>query len=106
MLHHRPHHDAECGERLLEQVELRQQIRLDAGAGLVSGPHVVAERFDDVIGGHAHVRRDLAVQHAAQRAKHAAHRRHLDAVLVLRLRHCVVVAEQLVGSVDEMNNQK
>ena len=37
-LDHRPDHDAERRERLLEQRELREEIGVDAGAGLVAGP--------------------------------------------------------------------
>ena len=47
----------ERGERLLEQRELREQVGIDAGAGLVAGPQAVAERLDDVIGGDADVAR-------------------------------------------------
>ena len=58
-------------KRLLEERELREQVRLDAGAGLVAGPQTVAERLDDVIGGDADVRR-AAVDHAEHRADDAA----------------------------------
>ncbi len=58
-------------QRVLEQMELRRAVRLDAVAGLVAGPQLVAKRFDHVIGGDADMRRDAAVQHAADRAKHA-----------------------------------
>ena len=53
-LHHRPHRHAERGERLLERLELGVERRVHALAGLVAGPEVVAERLDDVVGGHAH----------------------------------------------------
>ena len=72
------------------------------GARLVAGPQVVAKGFDDVIGGHADVRRALA-DHREQRMQHAAHRRDLAAVGVARRRHRVVVAKQFVGAVDEMD---
>jgi hypothetical protein len=34
---------------------LSDEIRIDPVAGLVSGPELIAERFDDVIGGDANV---------------------------------------------------
>ena len=63
-------------ERLFEQRELRQQVGLDAGAGLVAGPQLVAERLDDVIGGDADVR-GAAGDHAEHRRDDAAHRARL-----------------------------
>ena len=36
-LHHRPDRDAHRGERFLEQRELREQVRVDAGAVLYPG---------------------------------------------------------------------
>ena len=52
-----------------------QQRRVDALARLVAGPEVVAERLDDVVGGHAEVG-GAALEHAPARIPtHAAHRR-------------------------------
>ena len=104
VLDHRPHPHAERRERLLEQAELRQQVGIDAGAGLVSGPEAVAERLDDVIGGNADVGR-AAIDHAEHRADHATRRAHFPALLVTRGGHGVEVAEQLVGAVDEVDFQ-
>ena len=69
-LDHRPHDDAHRGQRLFERMELREQRRLDALAGLVARPEVVAERLDDVIGRDADVRRAL-LQHLQHRVQHA-----------------------------------
>ncbi len=55
-LHHRPDDDAERRERLFEQRELRQQIRLDAFARLVAAPEIVAEGLDHVVGRDTDVR--------------------------------------------------
>ena len=51
-LHHRPDRHAERLQRVFEQLKLREEVRLDAGAGLVRRPQAVAERLDDVIGRH------------------------------------------------------
>ena len=59
-LDHRPDDHAHRRERLLERLELRPQRRLDAVAGLVARPEVVAERLDDVVGRDADVRRALS----------------------------------------------
>ena len=72
--------------------------------GLVSGPEPVAKRLDDVIGRDADVRR-AAVDHAEDGGDHAADGGHFPAVGVARRRERVVVAEQLVGAVDEINVQ-
>ena len=84
-------------------MELREQRRLDAGAGLVAGPEAVAKRLDDVIGRDADVRRSLLdhLQHRLQHADHGAE----GPVLPLReAAQAVEVAEQLVGAVDEVND--
>ena len=56
-LDHRPDHETRRLQRLFEQRELRQERRIDSGAGLVAAPQPVAERLDDVIGRDADVRR-------------------------------------------------
>ena len=73
------HDDAHRRQRLLERMELRQQRRVDAGAGLVAGPEVVAERLDDVVGGDADVRGAVAEQ-VEHRAEDAPDRGDLAAV--------------------------
>ena len=76
VLDHRPDGDAERRERLLEDRELRAQLGVDAGAGLVAGPEAVAERLHDVVGRDAEVR-GAAAEHRQHRREDAAHRRHL-----------------------------
>ena len=103
-LDHRPDDDAHRGERVLERMELREQRRLDALAGLVAGPEVVAKRLDDVVGGDADVRRAAA---RASRAPSAARRRTAPQRPVGALgeaAQAVEVAEQLVGAVDEVDD--
>src|SRR5438132_4624731 len=84
-------------------MKLRPQSRIDAEAGLVSMPQIVAERFDDVIGGHADVRRPLFdhLEYAVQHSAHAAEAR-VDAVR--RSAGAVEMAEQLVRAVDEVDD--
>ena len=104
-LHHRPDDNPHRGERLFEERELRQEIRIDARARLVARPQRVAERFDDVVGRHADVRGAAAIDHAEHRGEDAAHRAHFRAVSLLRRRHRVVVPEELVGAVDQVHVQ-
>ena len=103
---HRPYRDAECAQRVLEPAELRQQQRVHAGARLVRRPHVVAERFDDVIGRDAEMGRAV-LQHREHRLDDAAGRADLDAVAVEMSRpRRVVLAEDLIRPVDEMNDHR
>ena len=101
---HGPDRDPERLQHFFEQPELRQEVGVDARAGLVSRPQAVAERLDDVIGGDAHVR-GAAIDHAEDRADDAAHGADLTAVLVARRGHGVEVPEQLIRAVDEVNVQ-
>ena len=50
VLGHRPDYDAHQRERLLKNGKLCVQLRVDASACLVAGPHAIAKRLDDVIG--------------------------------------------------------
>ena len=70
LLDHRPHRDAEGAQAVFQERELRQQLGRHALAGLVPDPEVVAERLDDVIGGHAHVGGAL-FHHHQHGAEHA-----------------------------------
>ncbi len=70
--------------------------------GLVAGPQVVAERLDDVVGGHAEVGGPLA-QHAEHREHHAPGGADLLAVVGRPWRLAEELAEQLVGPVDQMH---
>src|SRR6185503_5224744 len=72
-------------------------------AGFVSRPYLVAERLDDVIGRHADV--GLSgfenLQHALQHTDYCAER----PILTLgKAAQTVEMSEQLVGTVDEMND--
>ena len=103
-LDHRPHGHAHRGERFLERMELRPQRRLDALAGLVAGPQIVAERLDDVIGRDADVRR-AALDHLAARCCSTPSDGAEGLVLPLaEAAQAVEVTEQLVGAVDEMDD--
>src|SRR5205085_12585705 len=99
-LDHWPDGDAHGYERLLERMKLREQRRLHVRARLIARPEIVAERFDDVIGGDAEVRRALLdhLQHGVQHPGHRAERR----VLLPEPAQAVEMAEELVGPVDEM----
>ena len=68
--------DAHVHERLLQRHELGAQRGIDACAGLVARPEVVAERLDHVIGRDADVRRAALdhLQHGVQHAGRGAER--------------------------------
>jgi hypothetical protein len=83
-------------------MELRQQRLVDPRPGLVAGPEVVAERFDDVVGGHRQVGGAVSEQ-VEHRAEDALERSDLQAVGVLLGRHRVEVPEELVGAVDQVD---
>ena len=55
-----------------------------------------------MVGGDGNVR-GAAVNHAQHRPEHASHRGHLAAVPIPGGRQGVVVAEELIGAVDEMD---
>ena len=101
-LEHRPDGHAERDEGVLEDRELHQQLGGHARTRLVARPQLVAERLDDLVGGHTDVGGPL-LEHHEQRAHDAAHRGDLDAVVVEVRGHGEVVAEQLVCPVDEMD---
>jgi hypothetical protein len=104
-LHHRPHRNSGLGERLLEQRELRHQVGGHPLPGLVAGPELVPERFDDVIGSHPEIPDALAEQ-AAEGGQHAPDGRNLAPTLVAGRRNRVVVTEELVRAIDEIDLQK
>ena len=102
-LDHRPGDDTHRDQRFLERPELGLQHRLDAIARLVAVPQIIAEGFDHVIGGDADVRRAALdhLQHALQHADDSA----MGAVgALVEAAHAVKVAEQLVGSVDQVDD--
>jgi len=105
VLAHRPDRDAERARRLFDGVELRPQRRVDPFVALVGGEQIVTERTDRI------VERDRDVRHRLCRLRQQRQQRRGDAHRRLRvpargrpvvgaLR--VVGAEQLVGSVDEV----
>jgi hypothetical protein len=81
---------------------LSEERRLDAGAGLIAGPEIVAKRFDDVIRGYTDVKCPTLdhLQHGMQDADHGTERR----ILALgKAAKAVEMAEQLVCAVDQMD---
>ena len=104
-LDHRPDGDAHRRERLLERMELRAQRRVDAVAGLVAGPEVVAERLDDVVGRDADVRRAASRPSRAPCAARRPRRRTAGRRRAAAAQ-AVEVAEQLVGAVDEVDDHQ
>jgi hypothetical protein len=103
-LDHRPHDHPGGRQHVLEQWKLREQIGLDACARLVSGPQVVAERFDHVIRCYGNVAR-AGVDHAEDGRHHASHRPDLAPLAVAGGRERVEVAKQFVGTVDKVDVQ-
>ena len=99
---HREDPHAERFEGLLEQSELGLQLRRHLGAVLVAGPHLVAERFDDVIGCNTHMGYATG-QERGHRPDDAAHRPHLGPVRAGAGRPAEELAEELVGAVDQID---
>ena len=102
-LDHGPYHHSHRRERFLERLELREQRGLDALPGLVVGPEVVAERLDDVIGRHTDVSRS-GLDHLQYRMQHAADGAEALILALAEMAPAVKLAEQLVRTVDEMND--
>jgi hypothetical protein len=98
LLDHRPHREPGRPQRVLDLGELRLQRRVDPGAGLVAGPQVVAERLDDVVRGDADVGGALLEEHQAGADDPSG-----GAVPLVLVGRGEVVAEQLVGAVDEVD---
>ncbi len=103
-LDHRPHHHAHRDERFFQRMELREQRRLDAGAGLVARPQPVAKGLDDVVGGHADVRGAL-LDHLQHRLQHP-HDRAVGAIRLGEATQAVEVPEELVRAVDEVDDHR
>jgi hypothetical protein len=85
-------------------IELRPERALDPLPRLVAGPEIVAERFDDVIGRHADVRR-AGLEHLRDGVQHAgdgAERR----IALAETADAVEVAKELVRAVDQMNDHR
>ena len=75
---------------------------LDAVAGLVVGPEVVAERLDHVVGGDAEVG-GAALDHLEHGVQHAGHGAERLVLALVEAALPVEVAEQLVGAVDDVD---
>ena len=101
-LDHGPGDDAEGGEGFFEQGELGEELGRGAVAGLVAGVEIVAEGFDDVVGGDAEVG-GAFFDHLEHGGEDASDGGDLHALLVLHGRKGVEVAEELVGAVDEVD---
>ena len=102
-LDHGPDHDAGGGERLLQRMELRHQRAVDALAGLVARPELVAERLDDVVGGDADVG-GAALDHPEHGVHHAARRGERRLGARGGALPAVEMPEQLVGAVDQVDD--
>src|SRR5690606_5925213 len=102
-LDHRPDHYTHGGECVLERMELFQEGALDACAGLVPGPELVAERFDHVIGSDTDVG-GVVLEHLEHGAQHPEHGTVGRVAVLAEAAQAVEVAEQLVGPVQEMDN--
>jgi hypothetical protein len=102
-LDHRPDDDPHRRERLLERMELRKQRRLDPGRRLVAGPEIVAERLDHVVGGDADVGL-AALDDLEHRLQDADDRAQGPVGALGEAAQPVEVAEQLVRSVDEVDD--
>ena len=76
---------------------------IDAGAGLVARPEVVAEGLDDVIGRDADVRR-AGLEHLQHGVQHAGRGAERLTVAPAAAAAAVEMAEQLVGAVDEVDD--
>ena len=78
---------------------------IDALAGLVARPEVVAERLDHVVGRDADVRR-AALDHLEHGVQHAGCRAERLAVALAAAPPAVEVAEQLVGAVEQVDDHR
>jgi hypothetical protein len=99
LLDHRPDANAKRLDRLLEQRELRQEIRVDPGTRLVEGPQLVAERLDHVVRSHPEVG-GAVLEDREGGPQYPPDRAHLVAARVAMRRHGEEVTEQLVRPVE------
>ena len=97
-----PRDDAHRLQGVLDHRELPQDLGRHAGTGLVARPQLVAERLDDVVGGHTQMR-DAAFEHGQHARDNAPGGAEADTVGGLARRHPEVMAEQFVGAVDEVD---
>jgi hypothetical protein len=101
-LDHRPDDDAESPQRLLGELELRQQIGRYSLTGLVSHEELVAEGLDDVVEGGTHMRDVGLAQQRQRRTDQPAHGSHRPSLRRMLVRKREVGAEELVGSVEQV----
>jgi hypothetical protein len=101
-LHHRPAGDPQRPRGTLAQLELRQQLGVDLVAALVAVEELVAERLDHMVEGDRDVGRALLAEQGEQGPQQPAGRPHLAAVRRGGCRSAIVLAEELVGPVDEV----
>jgi len=100
---HCPDGDAHRPQRIFERLELYEQRWVDALAGFVSIPDRVAKRFDYVIRGNADVRGSVG-KHVQDGIQHARHGAKPGDLAGLGPAQAVIVPEQLVRSVDQVND--
>ena len=84
-------------------MKLREQGGLDPLAGLVSRPQVVAEGFNNVIGGHPDMGAS-GLDQLQHRVEHAGHRAIGPVSALGEAAQAVEVPEQLVGPIEKMND--
>src|ERR1035438_10150038 len=102
---HRPDGDTHVGKGVLEWFKLCEEGGLNALAGLVAAPKLVAEGFDDMVRGYPYMRRTFLdhLQDGVEQTDDGAER----PILALgEAAQAIEVAKQLVGSVDEMNDHQ
>src|SRR5581483_1173524 len=102
-LDHGPHRNPHGCQRIFERFELRAQYRLDPRSGFVSVPNGIAERFDNVIGSDPDVRRAF-FDHLEHGRKNAGDGAVALVFPFVEAPQSVKVAEELVRSVDEMDD--
>ena len=89
-------------QRLLGQRELVQQLRLYPFAGLVAVEQLVAERFDDLIGGRRHMGYPVLPEQAEGCFDYAVDCAHFHTVGRPALGETEVGSEELVGSIEQV----
>jgi hypothetical protein len=102
-LNHGPELDAQRDQTLFEQWELLSKPRVCALAGLVAGPHAVAERNNDPVGRDAEVG-DAAFEKGENGTKDAARCSDLASVRNMG-RQREEVAKKLIRAVEEIDVQ-
>ncbi len=102
-LDHGPYDDPHGCQPHFEPLELREQGCIDAVPSLVSTPQVVAEGFDDMIGGDAQVS-GAALDHLQDGMQHPGYGAVRLVAALVETAQAVEVPEELIGAVDEVND--